>query len=90
MKYTTGQNCKKRLKKICSFDISEKELSELIELDNFNPYFDHDEYEYCGNYILTDNKEEWLNSIDNMCCGILKREYDLGVKKVYFAFDYGH
>jgi len=71
--------------------ISDVELDELTGDPEFMDYFDSEEYEFCGNFILTTDIVEREIRVEDMCCGIIVRDIKLSTgKDIYFAFDYGH
>ncbi len=66
-----------------------QEIGALLPMEEF--FSDENEYEYSGNFILTDTEEEWDAAIQSMCCGIFHQMVELSSgRKIYFAFDYGH
>ena len=71
--------------------ISDEELTELESKLPFDEYFDNDQYEFNGNFIITKNlgEREWL--VEDMCCGLVVEDVELSSgSTIYFAFDYGH
>lgn len=71
--------------------ITDEELDEVKTLIDFDRYFDEDEFQFSGNFVLTKDEDLWHNELDRMCCGIIAFAVDLSNgEKVYFAFDYGH
>ncbi len=73
-------------------DFSNRELDEIETLLPFDDYFDQEQYEYSGNFILSNHATERDEKVENhMCCGIVKKDIKLSNgMDVYFAFDYGH
>lgn len=72
-------------------EITDDELFELTTLLDFDSYFNRDEYEYAGNFIITKDVQDRDEAVFNMCCGIIVKDVPLSSGEViYFAFDYGH
>ena len=67
------------------------QLDEVAASLPFDSYFDGDEYEYSGNFIITTDEQVFDEHYQQMCCGKVREELvlDCGTK-VYFGFDYGH
>ena len=74
-----------------SEEITDDELWELETKLPFNEYFDNEQYEFNGNFIITKNLVERECAVEHMCCGIVVRDVELSNgQTIYFAFDYGH
>lgn len=71
--------------------ITDEELDEVKNLIDFDRYFDEDEFQFNGNFVLTKDEDLWHDEVDRMCCGIIAfREELSNGQMIYFAFDYGH
>jgi len=71
--------------------ITDEELDEVKTLINFDRYFDEEEFQFSGNFILTKDEDLWHDSVRRMCCGIIDFPVLLSnEERIYFAFDYGH
>ena len=94
MKPINPSNMSYRLRSIIGKDseeITDEELSELETKLPFGEYFDNEQYEFNGNFIITKNLVERELAVESMCCGIVVRDVELSNgETIYFAFDYGH
>ena len=68
--------------------ISNEELDSLEEMVDFDEFFE--EYEFSGSFILTTNIADRDEAVCGMCCGIVTRDFKVGEKDIYLAFDWGH
>ena len=74
-----------------SESITDAELDEFENKVEVDRYMDNDEYEYNGNFILSENVVTRDTAVENMCCGIITKDVQLSNgKTLYFSFDYGH